>query len=161
MSAEDIARTIILNRLDKSSASRAQLEEVCRKKNVPEDVAARVLDRFEEVGLIDDAEYAARLVRSRHAERQLAGKALRAELAKKGIFGANAEAALAQVGGDDELAAARAVVAKRMAQPSMQKAPREVQQRRLLAALGRKGHRPDIAYRVIGEVISSAHPHLE
>ncbi|WP_083602806.1 regulatory protein RecX [Bowdeniella nasicola] len=151
--AEEIARTIILNRLDRSSASRAQLAELCAKKLVPDHIADRVLDRFEEVGLIDDAAYAAMLVSTRHNERQLAGKALRVELAKKGITGEAAQAALEQVDADDELEAARAIVAKRMKQASMQKAPRDVQKRRLFGALGRKGHSSSVAYRVIDEAL--------
>ncbi|SEA77490.1 regulatory protein [Bowdeniella nasicola] len=151
--AEQIARTIILNRLDRSSASRSQLAELCAKKLVPDHIADRVLDRFEEVGLIDDAAYAAMLVRTRHAERQLAGKALRAELVKKGITGAAAMQALEQVDEDDELQAAREIVAKRMRQSSMQSAPRDVQKRRLLGALGRKGHSSSVAYRVIDEAL--------
>ncbi|MDO4607343.1 MAG: regulatory protein RecX [Bowdeniella nasicola] len=151
--AEEIARTIILNRLDRSSASRAQLAELCAKRLVPDHIADRVLDRFEEVGLIDDAAYAAMLVRTRHSERQLAGKALRQELSRKGITGAMADKAMSQIDDEDEEEAARAVVTKRLRQASLQRAPRPVQERRLLAALARKGHRSEVAFRVIKQAL--------
>lgn len=153
--AEEIARTIILNRLDRTSASRAQLAELCAKRLVPDHIADRVLDRFEEVGLIDDAAYAAMLVRTRHHERQLAGKALRLELSRKGIAGAVADEALSQVDAEAEEVAARAVVAKRLRQASMLRAPRPVQERRLMAALARKGHRSEVAFRVIKEALDN------
>ena len=151
--AEDIARTIVLNRLDRSAASRGQLADLLAKRLVPDDIADRVLTRFEDVGLIDDVEYAKMLVRTRFAERHLAPRALRAELARNGIGDAAADAALAQIDGDDELAAARAIVAKRLRQPSLAAAPIDVQKRRLLGALGRKGHGPGVAYRVIDEAL--------
>ena len=43
----------------------------------PEDVVVQVLDRFDEVGLVDDATYAETIVRTRHAERGLARGASR------------------------------------------------------------------------------------
>ncbi|MDO5726670.1 MAG: regulatory protein RecX [Bowdeniella nasicola] len=147
------ARSIILRRLDRAPASRAQLVALAARKDIPAEIAARVLDRFEEVGLVDDSEYAAMLVRTRHRERQLAKRALRVELQRKGIREADIGPALAQVSEADELAAARAVVAKKLRQPSTANARREVQLRRLFGLLGRKGFSSQIAYRVVNEAL--------
>ena len=80
-----VARAIVLRQLTASPKSRLQLERKLAERNVPEDVAAAVLDRFEEVRLVDDAEFADMWVRSRSQSRRLAKGALRRELADKGI----------------------------------------------------------------------------
>ena len=51
---EGFARTIVYDRLAVSARSRADLEQALAKKHVPAEVAAAVLDRFEEAGLVDD-----------------------------------------------------------------------------------------------------------
>ena len=53
------------------------MAEAAIARDVPAAVAERVLDRFTEVGLIDDAAFAATWVRSRHATRGLSRSALR------------------------------------------------------------------------------------
>ncbi|MDO5701203.1 MAG: regulatory protein RecX [Bowdeniella nasicola] len=154
--AIEAARTIALNRLDRAPATRSQVREAMLKRDVEADVADRVLDRLEAVGLIDDAAYAAALVRTRHRERQLARRAIAHELAAKGITGTTAEAALAQIDAEDELEAARAVVAKKLRLASMARVPRATRQRRLAGVLGRKGFDAEITYRVIREALSDS-----
>ena len=60
-----------------SAKSRRQLEDKLADRNVPEDVAREVLDRFEEVDLVDDAQYAQLYVRSRASSRKLSRSAIR------------------------------------------------------------------------------------
>ncbi|WP_420111489.1 regulatory protein RecX [Pseudactinotalea sp.] len=148
---EEVARTVALNQLNHSARSRGQLAEAMARKDVPAHVADRVLDRFEEVGLIDDAEYAAMLVRTRQSERGLARRALAVELKRKGIEGEAAAQALDAVDPDEEEAAARRVVEKRLR--SMTNLEPEVKKRRLAAMLARKGHPAGISYRVIDEAM--------
>ena len=76
-----------------------------RERQVPDDVAERVLDRFEEVGLVDDRLFARMWVESRQAGRGLSARALRAELHARGVTGEVADEALDRVSRDDELAA--------------------------------------------------------
>ncbi len=90
----------MLTALTAAPRSRAQLETKLAAKGAPADVAARVLDRFEEVGLIDDAEFARSLVRTRQASRGLAGRALRQELRRNGVDDEVATAALAELDPD-------------------------------------------------------------
>ena len=71
----DWARQIVLRQLTATPRSRAQLEQALRRKDCPDDVAAAVLDRMEEVGLVDDVAYAGMLVRSQQAGRGLARRA--------------------------------------------------------------------------------------
>ena len=52
---ESVARTICLRLLERQARTRAELEAALRKKGVPDDAGQRVLDRFTEVGLINDS----------------------------------------------------------------------------------------------------------
>jgi regulatory protein len=148
---ESVARTVALNQLNHSARSRAQIAEAMARKDVPSEVAEKVLDRFEEVGLVDDAEYAAMLVRTRQAERGLARRALAVELKRKGIDPETATQALESVDPADEEEAARRVVEKRLR--SMRNLEPEVKKRRLAAMLARKGHPAGLSYRVIDEAL--------
>jgi len=73
---ESVARTILLRQLTDRSRSRAELATALRKKQVPDDVATRLLDRFTEVGLIDDEAFARSWVESRQRSKGLAQRAL-------------------------------------------------------------------------------------
>jgi len=150
--AEEVARTIALRQLTAAPRSRAQLEEAMARRDVPADVAARVLDRFTEVGLVDDAAYAEMLVRTRHAERGLARRALAQELRRKGIEPEVAALALEQVDESDEHAAARRLVEKKAR--STRGLDAQVRRRRLAGMLARKGFAGGVAMRAIDEVLA-------
>jgi regulatory protein len=148
---ESVARAIALRLLSAAPRSRAQLEEALARRGVPEDVAERLVDRFTEVGLVDDAAYAELLVRSRHDERGLARRALAHELRAKGIDPDVAQEALAGIDDADELAAARALVRRRAAATAG--LPPDRRRRRLAAMLARKGYGPAVAIRVVDELL--------
>lgn len=153
-----MARAIVLRQLTASAKSRLQLARKLAERNVPGDVAEAVLDRFEEVRLIDDADFADMWVRSRSRSRKLAKGALRRELAEKGIDGAIADGALEQLSDADEEAAARELVARKLRGVSgfEDRAERDKTTRRLASMLARKGYQPSQAFRIVGEVIDAA-----
>jgi regulatory protein len=122
------------------------------RRSVPQEVAERVLDRFGEAGLIDDPAFAQAWVDSRHHGRGLGRRALAAELRRKGIDDEVAAEALATVSAEDEVAAAQALVRRRLA--SMGGVAPDVAKRRLVAMLGRKGFSGSLAYRVVTEEIA-------
>lgn len=134
-----------------------QLSRKLAERNVPEDVAEAVLDRFEEVRLIDDAEFADMWVRSRSQSRKLARGALRRELADKGIAAETAAEALEQVSDDDEENAARELVGRKLRgfTGSEDRAERDKVTRRLVAMLARKGYQPSQAFRIVNEVLEA------
>ncbi|MCU1515371.1 MAG: RecX family transcriptional regulator [Pseudarthrobacter sp.] len=152
-----VARAIVLRQLTSSAKSRLQLSRKLAERNIPEDVAEAVLDRFEEVRLIDDAEFADMWVRSRSQSRKLAKGALRRELADKGIDAETAAAALEQVSDTDEEAAARQLVERKLRPGTdlSDRAERDKTTRRLASMLARKGYQPSQAFRIVGEVIDS------
>jgi regulatory protein len=144
---ESVARAIVLRSLTAAPRSRAQLGEKLARRGAPEEVARRVLDRFEEVGLVDDAAFAEGWVRSRHQSRGLSRRALASELRTKGIDDDTAREALAAVDADDERRAAERLVARRLG--SVRGLPRDKQVSRLAGMLARKGYGSAIAVSVI------------
>lgn len=153
---ESVARSIALRLLTGAPRSRAQLAQALARKDVPDTVAEAVLDRFTEVGLIDDAEYARILVSSRHADRGLARRALGVELRRKGIDDAVAARALGVLDADQEEATARELARRRLASTSG--LARETRIRRIVAMLGRKGYSTDLAVRIVRELLAEEVP---
>jgi regulatory protein len=151
---QDWARQIVLRLLTAAPRSRAQLEQALRKKDCPDEIAAAVLDRMEEVGLVDDTAYAGMLVRSQQAGRGLARRALAQELRRKGVGDETAQAALDEVDPHDEEERARALVAKKMR--SMSGLEPLVQTRRLVGMLARKGYPSDVSMRIVREAVREA-----
>jgi regulatory protein len=148
---DQVARTILLRRLDAAPRTRSQLAVTLRERGIPADVATRVLDRFEEVGLIDDRAFAKQWVESRQAGRGLSARALRAELRSRGVAEELIEEALDVVSSDVEIASARAVAERRAR--SVAGLPRPTQVRRLSGALARKGYGPAVTAQVVREVL--------
>jgi regulatory protein len=152
---ESVARTIALRMLERQPRTRAELARGMARRGVPEDAAAAVLDRFTEVGLIDDKAFAQAWVDSRHAGRGLGRRALSAELRRRGVDGAVASEAGAAVSAEDEEAAARALVARKLA--GMRDLPRDTQTRRLVAMLGRKGFSQGLALHIVRTAVHEPH----
>lgn len=153
-----VARAIVLRQLTNSPKSRLQLARKLAERNVPDDVAEAVLDRFEEVKLIDDADFAEMWVRSRAQSRKLAKGALRRELTEKGIDTDTASLALEQLSDEDEEAAARELVQRKLRGVTgfEDRAERDKTTRRLASMLARKGYQPSQAFRIVGEVLDEA-----
>src|SRR4051812_22556078 len=110
---EAVARGVCLRALTGAPKTRQQLADLLAQKGVPDEAAETVLDRFTEVGLIDDAAFARAWVTSRQAGRGLARRALSAELRAKGVEPEVAAEAVEAVDDDDEREAARRLVERR------------------------------------------------
>lgn len=147
--AEEVARKILLDQLTGQARSRKELADRLARKNVPSEVATRLLDRFEEVGLVDDGAFARSWVASRQPGKGLARRALAQELRRKGIDDETAREALDEIDPADETEAARALVRKKLR--SLRGVDRATATRRLAAMLARKGHPPGVVYAVIRE----------
>ncbi|WP_376985704.1 regulatory protein RecX [Aquipuribacter hungaricus] len=153
---EDVARAVVLRRLAMGPRTRAQLREAVLSKDVPEPVADAVLDRFTAVGLVDDAEFAREWVRIRHRDKGLSRRALADELRRKGVDPELVEAALDGadgVDGDDERAAAEALVARRL--PSTRGVDHPKRVNRLVGMLARKGYGPGLAGDVVRRALAA------
>ncbi len=142
---ESVARKILLDQLTGQARSRKELADKLAAKNVPTDVATRLLDRFEEVGLVDDEAFARSWVSSRGATggRRLARRALAQELRRKGVADEVAREVLDDIDPGDEEAAARELVRKKLR--SMARLDDQTKARRLIGMLARRGYPSAVA----------------
>ena len=148
---EEVARIVCLRMLDRRAYTRAELRTALGKRGVPDDAADRVLDRFAETGLIDDAALADGYAAAQHRERGLAGRAVALRLRRRGIADDTVAAAVGQIDRASEVAAARALVVRRLR--SLTGLDPAVQARRLVGLLARKGYSPGLAHEVVREVM--------
>jgi regulatory protein len=155
---ESVARTILLDKLAAQPRTRAELADLLAEREIPAEVATRVLDRFNEVGLIDDAAFASAWVESRHRGRGLAKRALAQELRRRGVGDELARDALEELDQDQEAATARALVRRKL--PSMRSLDRQVAMRRLLGMLARKGYPGGLAMSIIKEELAAGDEEL-
>ncbi|HSE10243.1 MAG TPA: regulatory protein RecX [Nocardioidaceae bacterium] len=152
--AEEVARKILLDQLTGQARSRAELASKLAKRRVPEEVAERLLTRFEEVGLIDDAAFARSWVDSRQSGKGLGRRALAQELRRKGIDEEVARETLAEVEPEDEEEAARALVRRKLR--TLRGVDRATATRRLAGMLARKGHSGEVVWRVVREELDAS-----
>jgi regulatory protein len=150
---QSVARAIVLRQLTMAPRSRAELAQKLADRGTTAAVADQVLDRMEQVGLVDDVAFADAWVRSRTVTRGLSRKALAHELRGKGIDDEIARAALEQVDDDAELAVARDLVTRRL--PTVRGLPPDKQVNRLVGMLARKGYSSGLAFRVVREALTA------
>ncbi len=129
--------------------TRAQLAERMVAKDVPEQVATDVLDRFEEVGLVDDGAFAEAYVHSRSRSR--GKRALAQELRRKGVDEETARDALEGVDAETEEQAARDLLRRPLA--ASRGLDRATRQRRLAGVLARRGYSPGLVMRLVREAL--------
>ena len=149
----EVARAICLRQLTAGPRSRAQLARALAGKGVPEQAAQAVLDRFTEVGLIDDAAFAQAWVESRQRGRGLSRRALAYELHARGVEPADRDTALSAIDADSEAAAARMLVDRKLSGTRGLDPAARV--RRLTGMLARKGYPGGLAMRVVREALAA------
>jgi regulatory protein len=144
---EAVARAICLRLLTQRARSRSELAGALARRGVPEEAATNVLDRFTDVGLIDDAALAQNMAGAQHGERGLARRAVAAKLRQRGLDDDAVGAALAGIDAESERARAAQLVARR--RRALDGLSPEVQARRLVALLARKGYGAGLAHEVV------------
>jgi regulatory protein len=150
-----IAREICLRLLTDRARTRQELAQALARKGVPDEAAAEVLDRFAEVGLVDDAAFAGQWVRSRHTYRGLGRRAIAVELRRKGVADGVAKEALAEVDTESEDRRARELIDRKLRSMAVDTAEqRATAARRLVGMLARKGYGAGTAYRVVREALA-------
>ncbi|MEU8659462.1 regulatory protein RecX [Actinoplanes philippinensis] len=151
-SESEVAREICLRQLAARPRTRAELTKALLRKEISEEVIAEVLDRYDEVGIIDDAAFARAWVSSRHHGRGLARRALANELRQRGVDAEIADEALEAVDDEAEAEAARALVDRKLRTATG--APDAIF-RRLVAMLARKGYPAGIAIRAVKDALAA------
>jgi regulatory protein len=150
---EAVARKILLDQLTGQARSRHELADRLARRNVPDEVAGRLLDRFEEVGLVDDEAFARAWVDSRQRTRGLARRALAQELRRKGVADETAREVLAEVDPAEEERTARELVRKKLR--GLRTVDDTAAARRLAGLLARKGYPAGLAYAVVKEELAA------
>jgi regulatory protein len=151
-SESEVAREICLRQLAVRPRTRAELTKALLRKEISEEVIAEVLDRYDEVGIIDDAAFARAWVSSRHHGRGLARRALANELRQRGVDAETAGEALEAVDDEAESEAARALVDRKLR--SATGAPDAIF-RRLVGMLARKGYPAGVAIRAVKDALAA------
>ena len=147
-----IAKQVLLRRLSNAPRTRKELAQDLKKKKIEEDIAQIALDRFEELGLINDQTFSENYVSTTHERRKLGKKALKQQLRSKGVSEEIAIQAIAQISEDDEFKAALALALKKIR--SIQKDDPQSQIRKIVGLLARKGYSSTLSFQVAKEVVN-------
>jgi regulatory protein len=148
------ARNIILFQLSSSPKTRKQLSDKLASKEIPEDIVSYLLDRYEELNLIDDAMFAEMWVNSRHRSKGLGKRNLKQELKRKGVEDEYIDSALENISSESEYDKAFEICQKKYSRMS-KNLPIEKQKQRLIGFLMRKGHSPSIVYGIVNQIVIS------
>ncbi|MEV4726112.1 regulatory protein RecX, partial [Micromonospora humida] len=148
----ELAREICLRQLAVRPRTRAELAGALAKKGISDEVSAQVLDRYDEVGIIDDAAFARAWVSSRHNGRGLARRALANELRQRGVDGEVASEALGELDEETEAQTARALVDRKL---RTARGEPDAVFRRLVGMLARKGYPPGVAIRAVKDALAA------
>jgi regulatory protein len=149
-----VARDTCLQLLAVRPRTRAELATALRRRGIAEEVAADVLDRYDEVGLIDDAAFARAWVSSRHHGKGLARRALAGELRRRGVDAETVEQAVQEeLDGETEAQTARVLVDRKLRATSS--GDPEALLRKLVGMLARKGYPPGLAFRVVKDALAA------
>lgn len=150
------AREICLRLLTDRARTRHELAQALSCRGVPDETAASVLERFDDVGLIDDAAFAGQWVRSRHNHRGLARRAIAMELRRKGVDDEVASEALGEVDADSETRRARELVDRKLRSLTVDTPEQHTSAaRRLVGMLARRGYGAGTAYGVVREALAA------
>ena len=148
-----VARAVVLRRLSSTARTRKDLHDDLIKREIPESIADEVLDRFTELGLINDRDYAELFVASRRRSRGTARPVLRQELRRKGVSDDEIHAALKDISDEAEFDTARSLV--RSKHPSLARFDAATKQRRLMGLLMRRGYSAGVASAAIRTELDS------
>lgn len=135
--------------------TRAELAGQLAKRGYPDDVSDKVLDRLEQVGLVDDADFAEQWVRSRRTNAGKGRRALIAELRTKGVDSEVIEAALADDEPGAERARAERLVADRLRREKLIDGEDAKLARRLVGMLARRGYSQTMAFDVVKVAVAN------
>lgn len=152
---EALARDLIYRALAMRDHSRAELRNKLARRGFDEELTERMLDKFVDAGLIDDAAFAQRWVQSRHQFSGRGRRALAQELRTKGVGEEEASAALDTVSREDERERAAELVERKLARVEVpeDRVERDKLTQRLVGMLGRRGYHPSLALSVVLDAV--------
>lgn len=149
-----VARQIVLRQLTMGPRTRVQLQEALARRNVPPQAAAQVLDRFTEVGLVDDRAYADAFLRSAQADGRLSRRGVAERLRRRGVDRDLVADTVARIEAEDEEAAAFDLARRRASRLSGLEP--SAAQRRLAGLLARRGFAPGVVRRAVEHALQES-----
>jgi regulatory protein len=146
-----LAKNMVLRKLTRAPQTRQQLADYLSERGIAEEIVSEVLGRMTDVGLINDAEFAAMFVRAKRASRGLAPRVLAQELRQRGVDDDIITTELAAISPTDDRDLAKSLVAKKLMATA--RLDKETRIRRLTSMLVRKGFSAGLAFEVVREAI--------
>lgn len=149
--ASNAAKEAALRLLDRQDRSVGECRAKLDERGFHTEAIEAALERLVELDLLNDERYARMLVRTRHAERGLVGRALVEQLHRKRIPPHIIELAMEEVDEESTRSVAREFAQRRLR--SMASVERDKKFRRLVSMLARKGYSPGVAISVVTELL--------
>jgi regulatory protein len=144
-----------LRLLTARARSRAELIGKMAKHGYPDEVAEAVLSRLVSVGLVDDEDFAAQWVRSRHTYSGKGKRALAAELRIKGVDAEVIAAALDGIDAGAERGRAEQLVERKLRREVLAEGDDPKVMRRLVGMLARRGYSQTMAVAVVTDALAA------
>jgi regulatory protein len=135
--------------------SRAELIDKMAKRGYPDEVTEAVLGRLVAVGLVDDEDFAAQWVRSRHTYSGKGKRALAAELRTKGVDAEVIAAALDGIDAGAERVRAEQLVDRKLRREMLADGDDPKVMRRLVGMLARRGYSQSMAVAVVTAALAT------
>ena len=145
------AKNTALNQLSVRPRTRKELVDRLQKSNYDETVITRVLQDLENVGLINDRDFAVLWVRSRHNSKGLGKTVLRQELRRKGVSDEYIEEALELITDESQYERGRILAEKKARNTAGLSMEKRVT--RISGMLMRKGYSAGEAFRLAKEAL--------
>jgi len=152
---EEQAHALCLRLLTARARSRAELIGKMAKHGYPDEVAEAVLSRLVSVGLVDDEDFAAQWVRSRHMYSGKGKRALAAELRIKGVDAEVIAAALDGIDAGAERGRAEQLVERKLRREVLAEGDDPKVMRRLVGMLARRGYSQTMAVAVVTDALAA------
>ena len=146
-------RDIVTRRLAAAPRTRAELAVDLIERGAPSPVIDAVLDRFEELGLVDDLAFARTFVEVGHRVRGHARRLMRRDLIRRGVAEDLVEEALLTIDDDAEEQRARDVARQRIKIRPGEDPRRALS--RLAGQLARRGYSPRTCFDAAREALAN------
>lgn len=142
-----------LHLLSARQRSRQDVEGRLLKKGYDPDVVIQILERLVELELLDDGKFAEQWAATRHKGKGLSRSAIKRELNTHGISQELIETSLESISDEAELKAAYEIAQARVSR--LRGLSQDVQIRRLVSLLARRGYSGGVAFKVAKDVTNS------
>lgn len=147
----NFAKESILYYLTRAPRTRKQLQDKLNDRGYSEEASVTALNRMEEVGVVNDKEFARLWVNARHFNAKLAPFAIKRELLLKGVSEEIVNEELAKIEEESLITRAREIGKQKI---RTVRGDRNSKISKIAAAIARKGYTSAIAFSVAKELVA-------